>query len=329
MERKLIDVDGLECPVLIAVVDTEEEFDWGAPFDPAATSVTAMREVLVGQEVFDDFGVRPCYVADFPVASSRTACAPLKCFLEEGRAVIGAHLHPWVSPPIEEEICRRNSFAGNLPRALEAEKLKRLAKELEASFGEAPVVYKAGRYGFGPRTAGILEEQGFEVDLSFNPPYDYQEEGGPDYSSVSCHPFWFGTSRRLLGIPCSGAYVGFWKIGTHSLYSLSKRPWLERLKIAGILSRLRVVDRLHLSPEGHTLEEMRRLTRSLLSAGVRTFALSFHSPSLLPGCTPYVRNETELEVFLDRLRGYLEFFLRELGGISMTPLELKDLLAAK
>ena len=329
LERRLIEVGEQERPILVAVVDTEEEFEWGEPFDPAATSVTAMKRLEIGQQVFDVLGVRPCYVVDFPVACSLTACVPLKRFLEQGRAVIGAHLHPWVSPPVEEEICSRNSFAGNLPRALESGKLERLAAELESSFGEAPVVYKAGRYGFGPRTAGILEEQGFDVDLSFSPPYDFREEGGPDYSSVSCHPFWFGASRRLLGIPCSGAYVGFWRIGTHFLYSLAKRRPLERLKVGGILSRLRAVERLHLSPEGHTLDEMERLTRSLMMRGVRVFAVSFHSPSLQPGCTPYVRNEAELEEFLGRLRGYLEFFLHELGGVCMTPLELRDLLSAK
>lgn len=329
LERRQIEIDRWERPILVAVVDTEEEFDWNAPFDSSATSVAAMQRIEVGQQAFDEYDVRPCYVVDFPVASSREASAPLCRFLEQGRATVGAHLHPWVSPPIEEDICRRNSFAGNLPRPLESAKLERLSEQLAASFGHRPLVYKAGRYGFGPRTQGILEELGFEVDLSFSPPYDYSAEGGPDYSSMSCRPFWFGADGDLLGIPCCGAYVGIWKVRRHALYTLAKREPLERLRIAGVLSRLGLLERLLLSPEGHTLEEMRRLTRSLLSRGFRVFALSFHSPSLQPGCTPYVRTSEDLRRFLGRLRGYLEFFLRELGGVSMTPLELKEWLSRR
>jgi hypothetical protein len=37
-----------------------------------------------------------------------------------------------------------------------------------------------------------------------------------------------------------------------------------------ILARVRVLDRLALSPEGMTLDELRRLTRALLADGLRT-----------------------------------------------------------
>jgi hypothetical protein len=322
-----IGIDASAPPMLLSVIDTEEEFDWSAPFDPGSTAVTAMRHVGRGQEIFDRRGVRPCYVVDYPVAASRSGREPLQRFVAEGRAVVGAHLHPWVTPPVEEEISVHNSFAGNLPRELEGGKLARLSAELEAAFGTPPVIYKAGRYGFGRRTASLLEEQGFEVDLSFSPPFDYRAEGGPSYAETSCSPFWFGSGRRLLGIPCSGAYVGFWRYRPHRLYSLAKRPALERLRTPGVLSRLGVLERLHLSPEGHSFEEMRRLTVALLRRGIRLFSMSFHSPSLEPGHTPYVRNHAELDAFLGRLRRYLEFFLDELGGVSVTPLEIKERLA--
>ncbi len=327
LDRELVDVPRESPPMLLSVIDTEEEFEWGAPFDPAATSVTAMAHAGRGQEIFDRFGVRPCYVVDYPVAASASGSAPLREFVADGRAVFGAHLHPWVTPPVEEEISVRNSFAGNLPQHLESGKLANLGRRLEETFGEPPVIYKAGRYGFGPRTASILEAQGYLVDLSFSPPYDYRDEGGPSYVDATCKPFWFGSGRRLLGIPCSGAYVGFWRPGAHRIYSLAKQPLPERLRVAGILSRLGAIERLHLSPEGYTFAEMRRLTLALLRRGVRLFTMCYHSPSLEPGHTPYVRNHDELQEFLGRLRRYLEFFIDELGGVSMTPLELRERFA--
>ena len=86
------------------------------------------------------------------------------------------------------------------------------------------------------------------------------------------------------------------------------------------------MERLHLSPEGYTFDELRRLTLSQLRQGLRVFVLSFHSPSLLPGCTPYVKSQADLTRFLARLRRYLEFFLDELQGVSMSPIELKAML---
>jgi hypothetical protein len=68
---------------------------------------------------------------------------------------------------------------------------------------------------------------------------------------------------------------------------------------------------------------MRRLTLSLSQRGLRTFTFSLHSPSVMPGCTPYVRTATERDKFLDTCRRYFQFFRDELGGESLTTAELR------
>jgi hypothetical protein len=310
-------------PTLLVVVDTEEEFDWEADFDRNATSVEAMRHVHLGQEIFDAVGVRPAYLVDFPVASQESGVTPIKEFVDSGRAVVGAHLHPWVSPPFDEEVNRRHSFAGNLPAALERAKLERLVDQIEVSFGERPVIYKAGRYGIGPNTAGILEDLGFEVDLSACAAFDFSAEDGPDYSRFSSDPYWFGDERLLLGLPATGAFVGLLQRGAPRWHHWATRPQLQWARLPGIFARLDLIDRLHLSPEGFGFSDLCRLTEFLLARGVRVFTLSFHSPTLDPGRTPYVRDRVELNNFLDVLRRYLGYFLGELEGTSMTPLEIK------
>jgi hypothetical protein len=67
---------------------------------------------------------------------------------------------------------------------------------------------------------------------------------------------------------------------------------------------------------------MKALTRALLARGERIFVLSFHSPSLEPGHTPYVVDERTRGAFLARIEAYLDFFLGELGGEAATPLGL-------
>ena len=323
LPRRTIRPSADEPPILLVVVDTEEEFDWNAPFDRFATSVRAMGAVDRIQTIFDDHGVRPIYVVDYPVVSQPDGFTRLRAYVHENRAVVGAHLHPWVSPPFEEEVNRRNSFAGNLPPHLESTKIRLLGDRITEAFGHRPLVYKAGRYGLGPNTASILEQQGYLVDLSASPTFDYRDEGGPDYSGFSCHPYWFGTAEQLLGVPNTAAHLGLLGERGAALHRLAARPALRWARIPGVLSRLGIVERLRLSPEGFELDELQRLTLALLRRGLRVLTLSFHSPSAASGYTPYVRDEGQRDAFLGRLRDYLAFFLHELGGRTMTPLELR------
>jgi hypothetical protein len=309
-------------PILIVVVDTEEEFDWARPHSPRETSVSALRFIERVQTIFDVYGITPTYVVDYPVATQPER-GPLVDIHRDGRAVIGAHLHPWVNPPGAEAARVEDTYPGNLPRELEGEKLRVLTDAIASGFGERPRVYKAGRYGFGPNTAALLLELGYEVDLSVCPAFDLSSDGGPDYSLVGPDPSWLGD---LLEVPCTGAFVG--RLARkpdrgRGLYALATSPPGLALHAPGLLARLGLLDRLMLSPEGFTPREHRKLTAELLARGTRVFSWTFHSPTVQPGCTPYVRTEGDLARFLDAFRLYFDHFFGELGGIPMTPLELK------
>lgn len=314
-------------PVLVVAVDTEEEFDWSRPFDRGATSVAALRHLHRVQEVCDEFGVRPCYAVDYPVATAEEGRAPVLEFLRSGRAVLGAHLHPWATPPYEEEVSSFNSYAGNLPPALEEAKLAMVLQALEEGFGERPTVYKAGRYGLGPNTPAVLERLGFEVDLSRSPAFDLSADGGPDYSRDPDGAIWIGPQRRILSIPCTGTFVGFLgrRLG-RPVYRQAARPALRWSHLPGVLARLHAVERLYLTSEGYSHEDNVRLTRTLLRRGELVFGFSIHSPSAEPGRTPWVRDTADLHRFLDGMRRYFDFFLGDLGGIALTPLELRSRL---
>ena len=93
-----------------------------------------------------------------------------------------------------------------------------------------------------------------------------------------------------------------------------------------MVARLRLLERIRLSPEDYDEPEMRRLTATLLDDGARVFVFSFHSPSVMPGGTPYVRSAAELERFLGKCRRYFEFFFGRLQGCAKTPLQLKSFI---
>jgi hypothetical protein len=310
-------------PLLLVVVDTEEEFDWAKGFSIGAHNVTAMRCQVLAQRLFEPYRLAPTYLVDYPVASQEDGYKPLIEFLRDDRCEIGAHLHPWVNPPIEEQVCARNSYVCNLPADLERRKLTLLKTTIERNFGVAPDVYKAGRYGAGAATAAILENLGFRVDCSVYPRADLRSDGGPDFRRYSADPCWFGNDKRLLEIPLSTGFTGLLRRAGGGLHRWIGSNWAARLKLTAVFARSHLLDCVRLTPEGTTLAEAKRLTRVLWEHGEqRVFAISYHSPSLDPGHTPYVRDRRDLEHFLGWLEGYMDYFFGELRGSASTPMEV-------
>jgi hypothetical protein len=310
----------------MVVVDTEEEFDWSRPHSRAEVGVSHIRHQDRGQRIFDKFGLRPTYVVDFPVASQEQAFPLLRDWRQAERCQIGAHLHPWVNPPFDEDVSARNSYPGNLPAHLEQEKLARLTDVIERNFGARPRVYRAGRYGVGQATADILAGLGYEIDLSVMPRTDFRHDGGPDFTEYSEEPYWFGPNGGLLEIPATAVWYGSFSGYGKAIQPIVMTDVGMRLHLPGILARLGLFERIRLTPEGVSYNELKRLTDAMLAAGKRLFSFSYHSPSLVPGNTPYVRTEAELQRFLGVIERYCEYFFGACGGVPTTPDAVRSLL---
>ncbi|MBC7799466.1 MAG: glycosyltransferase [Gemmatimonadaceae bacterium] len=302
----------LDQPVLLVIIDAEEEFDWSIV--PSVTSgIKAMRHQVKAQRIFERFGCVPTYAVDYPVAAQREAFAPLLEYLQSDACEIGTQLHPWLNPPIEEELCERNSFPGNLPRALEQAKLRILTDVIETNLGVRPMVYRSGRYGLGPNTSELLAELGYRIDCSVRPHFASNGDGGPDYRGAYDRPFWLDTGQTVLELPVTVGMTG--SLARYPrLLGPATHPGLRRLRLGGALARAGLLDRIQLTPEGTRLDEAKRLTRTMLADGHRLLVVNYHSPSLQPGNTPYVRNDADLQRFLAWLEGYFAFFLGEIGG---------------
>jgi hypothetical protein len=311
-------------PLLAVIVDTEAEFDWAFNHSRKSTGVRSVKEQHRAHRVFERFGVRPTYVLDYPVSTTPEGYHPIRELLKDGDCEIGAHLQPWDTPPFTEHLCDANSYPGNLPVELERAKLHELTAAIEANLGVRPVIYKAGRYGVGKATPELLVDLGYLVDVSVLPHTDLSAQYGPDFCRCGAKPYWCGPGRSLLEIPMSVGFTGALATFGVALHRRTNEPSLRGLHIPGVLARLRLFDRVTLSPEGVTVAEQRRLTKALLATGHRIFSLTYHSPSLEPGNTPYVRSEVDLRKFLDRIEQYLEFFMGEVGGVAATPLEIRE-----
>lgn len=210
---------------------------------------------------------------------------------------------------------------------LEEKKLQLLVECIEKNVGVRPISYKAGRYGLGPNTFSILEKNGFEIDVSVCPYTNFAQESGPDFSSFTNNPFWFGNERKLIELPLTVGYAGFLRHWGHAIHSLASKTYFRKLHVIGIMARLRLLDKIWLSPEGFSSIEHQRLVRDLFTDGQRVFTFAFHSSSIEPGNTPYVQTKKDLDLFFSRFRHFFDFFFGELSGESTTPGKLKQSLS--
>lgn len=304
----------------LVFVDTEEEFDWTAPRRRDATATTALAALPEAQRRLAELGVLPVYLVDYPIATAPLAAELMRPWLEAGACEVGTQLHPWVNPPFDEEVTVRNSFVGNLPIELERAKLACLTDAITAAFGRRPTSYRAGRYGIGPHSARLLEEAGYRLDTSVRAMFDYSDEGGPDFSARSTDLHWAGPAGLLLELPLTAVLTGRARRLGPAAFAATAR--VARLR--GPLARGRLIERVALTPEGTPLGDALRAIRTALDDGSRLLSISFHSPSVEPGHTPYVRDAADLRRFWAWWDGVLDLLARE----GVQPIGADALVAA-
>ncbi len=298
-------------------VDVEEEFDWRAPLSPRNRATTAMAAFSDAHRRFADRGVALNCMIDHPIVTDPASVAILSRVVEDGRSEIGTQLHAWVNPPFEAPLTAAESYAGTLPRALEAAKLETLTTMIAAAFGTSPRAYRAGRYGIGPNSFELLAALGYRIDSSVRPGYDYGADGGPDFTMAKAAAF---RSGGIVELPLTTVFTGHARRGGGGLYrALGHLP-----KARGLFARARLLSRIALTPEDMPIAAALEAVAVAAGEGLRLFNLSFHSPSLMPGHTPYVRDAADLRRFHHWWTAMLNAFDRR--GIRNASLD--EILAA-
>jgi hypothetical protein len=312
-------------PRLLTTIDAEESFDWSQPLTRDASDLAAIGQQYLAHEVFDRHGVIPTYLMTYPVVTREDGYRPMLELLGDGKCEIGTQLHSWVTPPFDEAVNPRNSFPGNLPPALEFEKIRILTDAIAQRFGRSPQVYRAGRYGLGPNTYDALRGLGYRIDTSVVPEQDYGSQGGPCFFDMPVTPYWTDDDGSLMEIPLTSAFVGTIGRARPRLARLIYRDEDRHRFLKSMLARGKVLERTRLTPEGMKIGEAKKLVRALRDAGVGLFVISYHAPSLVVGNTPYVNSIAERDELLRWLDEFYEFFAGEIGGVPTTMHDLFSL----
>jgi hypothetical protein len=299
--------------IVIVSIDTEED-NWHRT--RSGVTVENIGELRGLATFCDRLGVRPTYFTTYQVAIDPRAADTLREISAGGRAEIGAHLHPWNTPPLDEAFVPRNSMLKNLPADLQRAKLGRLTAALEQTFGFTPRAFRAGRYGLGRDIVAALVAGGYRVDSSVSPFIDLaSRDDGPSFVGAPMAPYYLSPDREvtepapvgtLLEIPLSYGYsrgpFGFWDPARRFLES---PPW-RALHLAGLAARVGIVKRLALTPEDTSVPDMLTLSRRLLEHGVPHLQVSWHSPTLKAGLSPFARTAADVARLYSSIESYVD-----------------------
>jgi hypothetical protein len=302
-------------PKFFITIDTEED-DWGE-YRSSGFSLDAVRELFRVQEIFDAYGAIPTYLVTYPVIRDEWARAFFLDKLAKRRCEIGAHCHPWNTPPFDEEINERNSMLCNLPYTIVRDKIANLKEEISSALDVVPVSFRAGRWGSGPNVATAISELGFRIDTSVTPHVDWATDGGPDYRAAPMYAYRFSPDDILAPAPHGSLLevpvtIGF--LQRHEAFArraIAAGRIARRLHIRGILDKARIVNLRWLSPELSTAREMIALAKRSLLRKSAYLNMSFHSTTLIPGRTQFARTKQDLDVFLQSIDALIKYVANE------------------
>jgi hypothetical protein len=310
IDRPAAPPDGV---LVVVSLDTEEDNWHRATHDVTVDNIYELPKLAA---FFERLGVRPTYFTAYRVATDPRAADVMREVGNGGRAEIAAHLHPWNTPPVAEASIPRNSMLSNLPAELQLAKVQRLTAVLEDTFDLRPTAFRAGRYGFGRETVAALLRCGYRTDSSVSPFISLRGvDDGPTFVGAPMVPYRLAPDRdvrepapdgKLVEIPLSYGFnrgpFGFWDPARRLLEAVPCR-WLH---LAGLAARVGLVQRLVLCPELASVADMLTLSRRLLEHGVRHLHLSWHSPSLKPGLSPFAPTAADVKRLYDSVEAYFD-----------------------
>ena len=306
-----------ELPALLLGIDTEADDQWSTEGRRRLEVRNAER--LPGlQALCDSYGVRPTYMVTYEMASGEESGSILKELAGSGRCEIGAHLHPWSSPPFREADLV-GTYPSQLPDELLERQLRELTLTIEDLLGTRPTTYRAGRHGLDGRSLALLESLGYTVDASVDPLFNETRKGGPCFAGAPVGPYrpdYLDVrkpgSASILEVPISaGTTPPLPKPLERAYASLPPLPYRPALKRLGLRP-------VWLRPSYSPLADSTRLASRLVAAGLPCLSVLFHSSEILPGGSPYSPDPPSVARFLDRLKRLFQHATESLGAVGRT-----------
>ncbi len=330
------DTESLPAPdqqgvLFILSVDTEEEFDWDGAYPRENCSVKNVTKIPKFQAFCESHSIRPTYLVDYPVANDRDSALILSKIAESKKAEIGAHLHPWCTPPFHGETGEYESHVINLPPKLVAQKLNRLTHAIEENIKVVPTSFRTGRWGTDEAVLSAVKNAGYNIDSSVYPYYAnnyFSCHGSPNipYWPSIKKPLVPGFQKDIFEIPITAGFsrpnFPFWS-KLHN--AMSARPF-SLLRLVGLAWKTKIFRKLYLSPELSSPSDMISLINASLHSGNPVVHMFIHSSTLLPGQNEFTKNSADEKEFYHDISTVIEHLTSTTSVTFCTLSEAKILL---
>jgi hypothetical protein len=212
-------------------------------------------------------------------------------------------------------------YALHIPIERFNQQLLGLTAAIAATAGSSPVSYRSGRYGFDASHTAVLERAGYLVDTSVHPLLYEAHRGGPDFVDAPLTPYLLSYDSpvragdsSLLEVPISAALNRSLPQWLVRAYGRAPSPYQTKR----VLRLARIIKTCWLRPSYSSLDDMKRLARRMADSHAPVLNLMFHSSEAIVGGSPYNKTQGELDAFLERLTGFLDFAVKELRAQPVT-----------
>lgn len=253
--------------------------------------------------LFLEHGAKPTYLLSPEVMRDEASVEVFRKL--ESTSELGTHLHGEYAEPgaYEPEITKE--FQRDYAPDVERQKLTYLTDLFIRAFGHQPLSFRAGRFGIGSETIGILESLGYTVESSVTPHMDWASAGAKGLSFLG------SPSQPYRPDPLDAA-----RPGTSTLLEV---PVTIRRRLLSMLPGLATrVEPRWLRPTRGTASALVRVAEDEIAEARRAapgrpvvLNAMFHNVEVVPGTSPYASNEREARGILDRLGALLAFAKRE------------------
>jgi hypothetical protein len=170
----------------VVTIDVEEEGLFTGRYESRNVTAENVKELTCLDSIFREWNIKPTLLVAYPVARHEHHHDLLLRLKQEWNAEIGAHLHPWNTPPFESLPHPDPVPSQLMPRELLEAKLRSLLETI-GQMGITPTSFRMGRFNMGPKMFSLLDRAGILVDSSMAPMRRYY--GGPDHLAALTDPY--------------------------------------------------------------------------------------------------------------------------------------------
>ncbi len=255
------------------------------------------------QPLFGEYRAKPTYLLSPEVLRDARSVDLFRSLASS--VALGTHLHGELAEPFAFEPDVTSVFQRDYTPELERAKLTSLTDLFIRAFDHQPQAFRAGRFGIGPSTIGILEDLGYSVESSVTPSVDWTSSGAPGlhFDGAPTQPY--HPDRREPARP-GDAHV-------------LEVPVTIRARLCNAIPLVgRRLERRWLRPTRGTGRDLVRLAEDEIAEARRhapgrpvVLTAMFHNVEVVPGTSPYAANEAEAHAILGRLGELLAFARRE------------------